>query len=141
MSGLAGLLAHKHPSGVYQWHTAFAPADVQHTVEHAGWRFAYVDGWTHQDKESFLDSVAEALSFPDHFGKNFDALADCLRDLTGAGLILLWDGWAPLARSDPSAFDTAIDVFSARATDDPANPFSLLLRGEGPSIGIPLLDA
>ena len=55
MSGLAGLLAGHHPPGVYQWHAAFGPADVQHTVEHAGARFAYVDGWTHQEKTELLE--------------------------------------------------------------------------------------
>ena len=61
MSGLAGLLAGHHPPGVYQWHAAFGPEDVRHTVEHAGAQFAYVDGWTHQEKDELLEAFAEAL--------------------------------------------------------------------------------
>jgi RNAse (barnase) inhibitor barstar len=141
MTGLAGIMAGHLPPGVFQWHTAFSPRDVRHSVEHAGWRFAYIDGLTHQDKKTFLDAVAEALAFPDHFGQNFDALTDCLRDVNGPGTVLLWDCWAPLARSDRQAFDVAVDVFAGRAADEPRSPFVTLLRGEGPEIDVPLLDA
>ena len=139
MSGLAGLLAGHHPPGVYQWHAAFGPADVRHTVEHAGARFAYVDGWTHQEKTELLEALAEALEFPDSFGHNFDALADCLRDVDGAPTVLLWDGWGPLARSDRRAFEVAADILAWR-TAEGSSPMSVLLRGEGPEIDVPSLD-
>ena len=50
---------------------------------------------------SGLAAVGEALDFPDHYGQNFDALADCLHDIGGGrdGVILLWDGWSTLARA------------------------------------------
>lgn len=140
MSGLAGVFAGHHGPGVYRWQAAFEPDDVRHTVEHASWRFGYVDGWTHQDKGSLLTSIASALSFPEHFGHNFDALLDCLRDLTG-GTVLLWDGWGTLARSDRRAFDVATDVMRQRAEEDRANAFVVLLRGGGPEIDAPALDA
>lgn len=139
MSGLAGLLAGHHPPGVYQWHAAFGPQDVRHTVEHAGARFAYVDGWTHQEKTELLEALAEALEFPDSFGHNFDALGDCLRDLGGQPTVLLWDGWGPLARSDRRAFEVAADILADRTTAGPS-PMSVLLRGDGPDIGVPSLD-
>ena len=81
MSGLAAVLAKRKEPGIYRWHGAFGISEVQHTVEHAGWRFAYVDGWHGGTKEEFLDAVGEALSFPEHYGRNFDALADCLHDV------------------------------------------------------------
>ncbi|HET8561023.1 MAG TPA: barstar family protein [Marmoricola sp.] len=141
MTGLAGVIAGHLKPGVYQWHTAFSPTQVRHSVEHAGWRFGYVDGWTHQDKGTFLDAVADALQFPEYFGQNFDALTDCLRDVDGNGVVLLWDGWGPLARDDRRAFDIAVDCFAGRARDDAQGPFVTLLRGEGPDIDVPVLDA
>ena len=101
MSGLAGLLAHHVEPGIYRWHGHFPVEDVRHTVEHAGWCFAEVDGWQHTTKAEFLEAVGKALHFPDYYGQNFDALADCLGDVTAGdseGWLLLWDGWGPLAR-------------------------------------------
>jgi RNAse (barnase) inhibitor barstar len=140
MSGLAGLLAGHHRPGVYQWHQAFPVETVRHTVEHAGWRFAAVDGWTHQDKIAFLECMREAFEFPDEYGDNFDALVDCLRDVDAdKGTVLLWDGWGPLAREDRHAFEVAVDVLNGRTQDEPK--FAVLLRGEGPDIDVPALDA
>ena len=85
MSGLAAVLAGHEPAGIHLWHGAFDVADVRHSVEHAGWGFGWVDGWTGADtKPAFLAAVGEALDFPDHYGQNFDALADCLHDI-GSG--------------------------------------------------------
>ena len=139
MSGLAGILASHIRPGVYQWHGAAAPEDVRHTVEHAGWRFGYVDGWTHQNKSELLDAFAETFEFPEYFGHNFDALLDCLRDLISP-IVLLWDGWGPLAREDKQAFDVAVDVLNQRATEDEGHPFAVLLRGEGPEINLTSID-
>lgn len=143
MSGLAAVLAGHEAPGIHQWHAASGVADVRHAVEHAGWAFAYVDGWTGADtKAAFLAAVGEALAFPDYYGQNLDALADCLRDIgTGvAGVVLLWDGWSTLARGDERAFAVALDVLASRAGADSGVPFSVLLRGEGPDLpGIPSL--
>lgn len=138
MSGLAGLLAGRHPAGVYQWHAAFSPDDVRRTVEHAGARFAYVDGWTHQEKSELVEAFAEALGVPGATGSDFDeALSECLRTAAADQLVLLWDGWGPLARSDRASFDVAADLLAARASD---GPVTVLLRGEGPEIDVPSLD-
>jgi hypothetical protein len=142
MSGLAGLLAGHFGPGIYRWHGAFDVADVRHTVEHAGYTFAHVDGWVGQSKAEFLASVGEALDFPDYYGQNFDALADCLDDVGGdgsPGVVLLWDGWSTLARSDEKAFSVALSVLGTRVNADRGAPFSVLLRGEGP--GVPGVDS
>jgi len=135
VSGLAGLLAGHHDPGVYQWHAAFGPDDVRHAVEHAGAHFAYVDGWTHQEKAELLEAFAEALDFPDTFEHNFDALAECLSDRLGSTdgdhLVLLWDGWGPLARSDRRSFDVAADILAGRTAESPC-AMTVLLRGDGP---------
>jgi hypothetical protein len=144
MSGLAAVLAGHHEPGVFRWHGAFDVADVRHAVEHAGWGFGHVDGWTKADSKSgFLEEVGEALGFPDYYGQNFDALADCLHDVgTGtSGVVLLWDGWGTLARADEKAFSVALSVLGTRVNADRGSPFCVLLRGEGPEVpGIASLD-
>jgi hypothetical protein len=145
MSGLAGLLAGRTEPGIYRWHGAFDIADVRHAVEHAHWNFAWVDGWHHQDKKEFLDAAGQALGFPDDWGHTFDALGDCLADVTAGdsnGWVLLWDGWGTLARSDEQAFSVALSVLGGRVNADRGGPFAVLLRGEGPEsmTGVESLD-
>jgi len=47
------------------------------------------------DKNDFLGGISSALAFPDWFGRNWDALEDCLADLSwrpAAGHVLLLSG-------------------------------------------------
>ena len=118
--------------------------DIQHVVEHADWTFVHLDGWTIEDKRSFLKAVAAAFAFPDSFGENFDALSDALGDVTAGdheGIVVLWDGWSPLARHDQRAFSVALSVLGGRANADRGGRFAVLLRGEGPMIDVPELPA
>lgn len=151
MSGLAALLAGRLPVDVYRWETAFEPADVRHTVEHAEWRFGYVDGWRCQSKVEVLDAFARTLDLPETFGRNLDALADSLADVGAGGIrtgdkdqvgtVLLWDGWGTLARADERAFTVMLSILGERVRADRGAPFAVLLRGEGPDpVGIPALE-
>lgn len=144
MSGLAAVLAGRRAPGLYLWHGALDVADVRHRAEHAGWGFGHVDGWTGADtKAAFLVAVGRALDFPDYYGQNFDALADCLYDIGRGveGVVLLWDGWSTLARTDEKAFAVALSVLGARVHAERGVPFAVLLRGDGPDVpGIPRLD-
>jgi hypothetical protein len=142
MSGLAALLAGHNPPGLYQWHSAAHVPDVQHAVEHAGWQFVHLDGWTIEDKESLLKAAMHAFTFDDDRPASFDALSDCLADVEprdAEGVVLLWDGWRPLARHDEQAFKVALSVFGGRAHADRGGKFAVLLRGDGPPIDVPEL--
>jgi len=144
MSGLAALLAGHNPPDLYQWHSAAHVPDVEHAVEHAGWRFVHLDGWTIDDEETFLKAAVHAFEFPEERGAGFDALSGCLGDVDAPGkqgVVLLWDGWSPLARSDERAFGQALDVFGRRAKADDGCRFAVLLRGEGPPLEVPELPA
>lgn len=142
MSGLAALLAGHTPPDVYQWHSAAHVPDIEHAVDKAGWKFVYLDGWTVEDKQSFLKATAAAFSFDDDLGENFDALSDCLADVDAGdrdGVVLLWDGWSPFARHDDQAFQVALTVLGGRAHADRGCTFAAILRGEGPPIDLPEL--
>ncbi len=135
MSGLAALLAGHNPPDVYQWHSAAPVADVRHAVEKAGWSFAYLDGWTVEDQESFMKSAAACLQTTDA-GQDVEALAACLQaiEADGQGMVLLWDGWSPLARKDEGAFNRALEAFRKRASSEDGGKLAVILRGEGPPL-------
>ncbi|MGA8993099.1 MAG: barstar family protein [Nocardioidaceae bacterium] len=144
MSGLAALLAGHNAPGLYHWHSAAPVPDVQHAVEHAGWRFVYVDGWTVEDKQSFLKAAVQALDVEDDRGTSFDALSDCLAEVDAPGrqgVVMLWDGWSPLARHDEQAFRVALSVLGGRCHADRGCGFAALLRGDGPPLDLPELPA
>ncbi|MEP7089901.1 MAG: barstar family protein [Nocardioidaceae bacterium] len=139
MSGLAALLAGHNPPDVYRWHSAADVPDVEHAVEHAGWSFVHLDGWTVEDTEAFLKSAAHAFAFPDERCSNFDALSDCLAEVEAVGkdgVVVLWDGWSPLARHDELAFHVALSVLGGRTNAERGCPFAVLLRGEGPHVDV-----
>jgi len=142
MSGLAALLAGHTPPDLYQWHSAAPVADVEHAVEKAGWKFCHLDGWTIEDKTSFLKSAAGALDVTDDQCANFDAFSDCLAEVDARdanGVVLLWDGWSPFARHDEQAFKVALSVLGGRANADRGCRFATILRGEGPPLDLPEL--
>ena len=46
-----------------------------------GYFVAYIDGASIQDKAALMAALAAAFRFPAYFGRNWDALLDCLRSL------------------------------------------------------------
>jgi Barstar (barnase inhibitor) len=142
MSGLAALLAGHTTPDVYRWHNAAHVEDVKHAVEHADWRFVYLDGWTVEEKETFLKAAGAALDLPDYGGTDFDQLRQGLSGVSAEGhhgIVLLWDGWSPLARHDAEAFDAAMSAFGERARSHDADKLAVVMRGEGPTIEVPEL--
>lgn len=60
---------------------------------------AYVDGALIRDKAGLLEALAAAFKFPSYFGKNWDALLDCLRSLPDE---LPAKGYVLAVRNSPS---------------------------------------
>lgn len=72
------------------------------------------------DKEQMLTAVAKALSFPDWFGHNFDALADCLADMSWTpadGYLVLLEHCDGIHGKAEEAFVGALQIFDQAAND------------------------
>ncbi|KPK08017.1 MAG: hypothetical protein AMJ64_04790 [Betaproteobacteria bacterium SG8_39] len=66
-------------------------------------------------KDALLERFAAALAFPDWFGGNWDALEDCLGDLSwraDQGRLLLIEGFEPLASSARDDFRVLLDLLA-----------------------------
>jgi RNAse (barnase) inhibitor barstar len=75
----------------------------------------YLDGTEIHDKAEFYDAVAATLNFPDWFGHNLDALADCLRDLSWLGPgehVLVWSDTDVFEDADPDGYQAVTDVLT-----------------------------
>jgi len=60
-------------------------------------------------KRGFMDAVSEAFALPGWFGRNWDALAECLADVP-RDTVVVWDGWVDMARTSPRETELAIEV-------------------------------
>ena len=59
---------------------AFRVQDLQDAATSIGHHFLYANLAHAQTKQDVLDLIATQFTFPAHFGKNFDALYDCMTD-------------------------------------------------------------
>ncbi|MEW2254181.1 barstar family protein [Streptomyces sp. NPDC047869] len=93
-----------------------------------------LDGVT--DKAGLMDRTARALALPGWFGRNWDALAESLSDLSvwpegagGRGLLLVVRDWQAYAKARPEEWETAQEVFSHAMRVTPALTVALALGG------------
>jgi hypothetical protein len=71
-----------------------------------------------EDKAGLLERIAAALGFPDWFGDNWDALYDCLTDLSwrqGQGWVLILENAHDLRQAAPETLDTALATMADAA--------------------------
>ncbi|MBX7468259.1 barstar family protein [Streptomyces sp. MAG02] len=82
-----------------------------------GWATVVLDLTGVTGKAALMDRFARALDLPDWFGRNWDALADCLGDLpaTGHGRLLIVTGWQPYADARPEEWAIARDILDRAA--------------------------
>ena len=111
---LTALLADPAQCGAYyvDLHDRAAMAEAAVLLEFA---LVAIDLKGCADKADALDRFAEALKFPEWFGDNWDALADCLSDLSwwpAGGYVLLLDHVDDWRERAPADCDVVIDILN-----------------------------
>ena len=66
-------------SNIVQSIRAFRVQDLQDTATQLAITSS-MPTWRRRRQEDVLDMIAQQFTFPAHFGKNFDALYDCMTD-------------------------------------------------------------
>jgi hypothetical protein len=139
MNGLRGLLTGAVPAGIYRWPAPGSTrrSDVDAAAAVAGWRLYWLAGQHVTDKDEFLRLCADTFKFPDWFGDDWDALHDCLTDLTweepAAGYLVVYAGWQALAQEEPPTFATALEIFAEAVSlwQDAETPMAVLFPVTG----------
>jgi len=95
---------------------AYRVEDLMQAAQDAGQHFLYANLTAAQSKQDVLDSIADAFLFPTHFGKNLDALYDCMTDLvhkagSQPGFVVVLEQLPDNPRFDREAREQLLDVF------------------------------
>lgn len=136
------------PVTLFWRHEVLASAIEQLTSR--GYQIVTLDASSWLTDADLHQSVATALGFPGYYGRNFDALDDCLGDvaerrygwLPGAcGLVLVLTGYDKFSRTSPRTAQILLDTVASQSrsaslfggrliclvqSDDPAISFSPL---------------
>ena len=103
-------------AGVHEWSGATEPLKTAAT--HAHLRFAPVDLAKAHDRATLFAELDGALKLPEHFGHNFDALADVLEDrdwLGRHGMVIALTHATAYKREHPTEWGTLEDILSEAA--------------------------
>jgi RNAse (barnase) inhibitor barstar len=119
-------------SGVYA--TPAQLAALQAGAERGGLAWLTVDLAPAGEKVRFLADCARDLKFPETFGANWDALADCLQDLSwrpAPGYVVRFANAQVFAAAAPRDFATAVEILgdAARYWRDRGKAFIVLVDG------------
>ncbi|MFD0271853.1 barstar family protein [Streptomyces sp. NPDC127106] len=83
-------------------------------AEAVGWAVVRLDLDGVRTRARLMDACAEAFGLPEWFGRNWDALADCLRDLSwlpaAPGRLVAVTGWRELEQARPEDWDVLQEV-------------------------------
>ena len=95
---------------------AFRVEDLQAAAQDLHQHFLYANLGAAQSKQEVLDAIAEAFTFPVHFGKNLDALFDCMTDLVHKsgnqpGFVVVLEQLPDNPKFDREAREQLLDVF------------------------------
>lgn len=95
---------------------AFRVEDLQEAAQGLGQHFLYANLGNAQSKQEVMEAIAEAFLFPPHFGKNLDALFDCMTDLvhksgSQPGFVVVLEQLPDNPRFDREAREQLLDVF------------------------------
>ena len=145
MNALNKILSDGKLSGVYR--PTQSPNEIARTAKAVKLSVVKLDLRKVRDKKEFLARLAKALHCPPYFGMNWDALCDCMRDLSwlndNGWVVILLNG-QEFAVKNQDDFMTAIDVLQTAAEywRIHRKPFWILLYGDKDwDPGLPKLPA
>lgn len=133
MNSLLTLLPNSKRAGVYR--SAIGAGEIIAAAKTAGLQVHKIDLAKARGKSGLFQALAKALKFPAHFGRNWDALNDCLSDLgwlNGDGWVLILANGRSFATKYPADFDMALDLFDGVAAwwREDGKPFWVIVRDQ-----------
>ena len=107
-----------HESGLHWLEPGAAEAEIQAAAFANGLDYLRIDLSNVSNKSGFLAAVASVLRFPSYFGMNWDALHDCLTDLSwfpAAGYVIHLAAFRTFADADSADAESALAILKQAA--------------------------
>ena len=103
-------------SNIVQSIRAYRVSDLLEAAQGLGHHFLYANLAEAQSKQDVLDLIGAQFTLPSHFGKNFDALYDCMTDplhKSGPqpGFIVVLEQIPAHVKFDKEAREQLLDIF------------------------------
>ncbi|WP_041675783.1 barstar family protein [Ramlibacter tataouinensis] len=103
-------------SNIVQSIRAHRVQDLQDAARGLGHHFLYANLANAQSKQDVLEMIAQQFILPTHFGKNFDALYDCMTDPVHKsgpqpGFVVVLEQIPAHAKFDKEAREQLLDIF------------------------------
>lgn len=95
---------------------AYRVDDLMRAAQDAGQHFLFANLGDAQSKQEVLEGIATSFLFPLHFGKNLDALYDCMTDLVHKsgpqpGFVVVLEQIPDNSKFDRESREQLLDVF------------------------------
>ncbi|MGB5081112.1 MAG: barstar family protein [Burkholderiales bacterium] len=133
----------KDPAKAGVYHLSADPRALAGATASAGLMVVYADIGHAHDKTDFLAQLSRSLRFPEWFGGNWDAFADCLKDLSwlqAKGWVVILEKSKHFCGGHGHEFEEAMEIMAEAADHWRAQgkPFWTLIGGpEGWKSGWP----
>ena len=126
------------------WRCDDLPVGAADLIRERSWTPIEFDASAGKTKEELLQIIATAGRFPTYFGKNWDAAADCFKDLSwldADGVVVLARNGGQLAACCPASTEILLDVLAEASEVWAARgfAFSTVWEGDAPE-SLPSLE-
>jgi len=133
MDSLLTLLPNSKRAGTFR--SAINSEEIVAAAKTAGLEVFKIDLGKARGKSGLFDAFAKALKFPQYFGKNWDALNDCLTDLNwlgDKGWVLILTNCKPFAAKFEAEFDQALELLAGVAVNwqEDGKPFWVFVQNQ-----------
>lgn len=117
-----------------------------------GYQIVELDASTWSGEPDFHHAMSRALSFPDYYGRNLDALNDCMGDVVvheygwardATGLVLVFAGYDRIATADPRCAQSVLDIVASHSRGAAlfGRRLMCLVQSNDPEIGFDCVGA
>ena len=126
------------------WRTSLLDEAIE-WFDQAGYTIVRLDARRWNTPAEMHQDIAAALDFPDYYGRNLDALNDCLGDVidytygtsqTAAGLLVTISGYDTFVHASPHTAQAVLDIIAGNARLGALTGHRLLclIRSDDPTI-------